>query len=190
MTIITKKVRDLTLDPTSDAALLTVGLRRTEPRRVVLEVVRGTASHPTAEAVHRMARRRLPRVSLGTVYRNLRRLVEEGLVQEVPGPHARFDGNTSEHHHFTCLQCGRIVDVDGPLTEPHSRALVSRVAAQGGFSVTHHRIEFYGRCAPCRKGSRRARPASRNRAVPHPSPRKEKSAWQGRVSRARRVTRT
>jgi len=145
----------------SDAALRKVGLRLTGPRRVVLEVVRATDAHPTAETVHRMVRRRLPRVSLGTVYRNLRLLVAEGLVKELHGPHARFDGNTSEHHHFTCLWCGRILDVDGPLTEPHSRALCSRVAARGGFSVTHHRIEFYGRCAACRRNSRRGVPRRR-----------------------------
>ncbi len=143
-------------DGASTAALRDRGLRLTDPRRLVLEVVRGTESHPTAEAVHRMVRRRLPSVSLGTVYRNLRLLVAEGLVKELPGPHARFDGNTNEHHHFTCLLCGRIVDVAGPLTEPHSRALCSRVAKQGGFSVTHHRIEFYGRCAACRRKSRRS----------------------------------
>ena len=80
---------------------------------MVLDVVRGTDAHPTAEAIHRLVRRRLPRVSLGTVYRNLRLLVAEGLVKEVSGPHARFDGNTSDHHHFTCLVCGRIADVEG-----------------------------------------------------------------------------
>ncbi len=162
MTIIPRNRRGRAADDsTPDAAIRNVGLRLTGPRRVVLEVVRGTHSHPTAEVVHRMVRRRLPRVSLGTVYRNLRLLVAEGLVKELPGPHARFDGNTSEHHHFTCVGCGRIVDVDGPLTEPHSRALCNRVAAQGGFSVTHHRFEFYGRCAGCRKSS--SRPALRRR---------------------------
>ena len=78
----------------ASAALRGVGLRLTDPRRVVLDVVRGTDAHPTAEAIHRLVRRRLPRVSLGTVYRNLRLLVAEGLVKEVSGPHARFDGNT------------------------------------------------------------------------------------------------
>ena len=136
------------------AALRGVGLRLTGPRRLVLEVVRGTNAHPTAEAVHQMVRSRLPRVSLGTVYRNLRLLVAQGLVQELPGPHTRFDCNLSEHHHFTCLACGRIIDVAGPVTERHSRALMSRVASTGGFSVTHHRIEFYGRCAACRRKGR------------------------------------
>jgi len=136
------------------AALRGVGLRLTGPRRLVLEVVRASDAHPTAEAVHQMVRRRLPRVSLGTVYRNLRLLVAQGLLKELAGPQTRFDCNLSEHHHFTCLACGRIVDVPGPLTERHSRALVSWVASSGGFSVTHHRIEFYGRCAACGKEGR------------------------------------
>lgn len=138
------------------AALRGVGLRLTGPRRLVLEVVRASDTHPTAAAVHQMVRCRLPRVSLGTVYRNLRLLVAQGLVKELAGPQARFDCNLSEHHHFTCLACGRIVDVPGPLTERHWRALVTRVASSGGFSVTHHRIEFYGRCAACRKKGRKA----------------------------------
>jgi len=148
----------------ADAALRSRGLRLTGPRRVVLDVVRSTESHPTPEWVHRMARRRLPRVSLGTVYRNLRLLVAEGLVKELPGPHARFDGNLSDHHHFTCLGCGRISDVPGAATELQSRALCGRVAAHGGFRITHHRIEFYGRCLECQRGARkvarRRRPTS------------------------------
>jgi Fur family transcriptional regulator, peroxide stress response regulator len=138
-------------DDGAETSLRARGLRLTGPRRVVLDVVRSTESHPTAEWVHRMVRRRLSRVSLGTVYRNLRLLVAEGLVKELAGPHARFDGNVSDHHHFTCLGCGRITDVDGPTTEPQSRALCGRVAAEGGFSVTHHRIEFYGRCPACQR---------------------------------------
>ena len=147
------------------AALRDRGLRLTGPRRVVLDVVRATACHPTAERVHAMVRRRLPRVSLGTVYRNLRLLVEEGLVKEIPGPHARFDGNASEHHHFTCTACRRIVDVEGALSEPHSRALAERIASLTGLDITHHRIEFYGRCPRCRRrAGRRNRRAIGRRA--------------------------
>jgi Fe2+ or Zn2+ uptake regulation protein len=166
MRIIPKNVRPRPVESGSAAALRGQGLRLTGPRRLVLEVVRATESHPTAEWVHRMVRRRLPRVSLGTVYRNLRLLVAQGLVKELPGPNARFDANTSEHHHFRCLGCGRIVDIAGALTEPQSRALCGRVAAAGGFTVTHHRIEFYGRCLQCRR-----RPARRRqrRAVRMPN---------------------
>ncbi len=150
-----------------DEALRTRGLRLTGPRRVILEAVRSTDSHPTATALHEMVRRRLPSVSLGTVYRNLRLLVTQRLVKELAGPHARFDGNVSDHHHFTCLGCGRIVDVAVTLTEPHARALCGRVAARAGFSVSHHRIEFYGRCPDClerKRGRGRTRSATARRS--------------------------
>ena len=141
----------------SGAALRALGLRLTGPRRVILEVLRGTESHPTAEEVHRLVRRRLRRVSLGTVYRNLRLLVAEGLAAEIPGPHSRFDANMDAHHHFTCVRCGRIVDVDGPLAEPQAEALRVRIAARTGLAITHHRIEFFGRCPQCRSSKARPR---------------------------------
>jgi Fur family transcriptional regulator, peroxide stress response regulator len=151
-------------------ALRARGLRLTGPRRVVLEVVRRTESHPTAEWVHRMVRRRLPRVSLGTVYRNLRVLVEEGLVQELPGPHTRFDGNLGRHHHFNCTTCGRILDVEGPLCEPQTRAVSARVESLTGLTITHHRIEFFGRCPACRPAAGRREPGRPRPGRPRRSP--------------------
>jgi Fur family peroxide stress response transcriptional regulator len=147
----------------AEAALRDRGFRLTGPRHAVLEVVRGVESHPTAEEVLRLVRRRLPGVSLGTVYRNLRLLVGAGLLKELPGPHARFDANTRAHHHFMCARCGRIIDVDATLAEPHARALSARVASRTGFSITHHRIELFGRCRECQERSpgtrgRRRRP--------------------------------
>jgi Fur family peroxide stress response transcriptional regulator len=139
------------------------GLRLTGPRRLILEVVRQTEIHPTAEWVHREVRRRLKRVSLGTVYRNLRLLVAEGVLNEIPGVPggarpARFDGNTAVHHHFTCGECGSIHD----LAEPVDPALNRRMTARTGHQVLHHRIEFFGRCADCRdRGRGRARRARR-----------------------------
>ena len=88
-----------------------------------------------------------------------RLLVAEGLAAEIPGPHARFDANMEAHHHFTCLRCGRILDVDGPLAEPHAEALRGRIAARTGFAITHHRIEFFGRCPQCRSAKARPRRA-------------------------------
>ena len=146
-----------TIPKNSEAALRARGLRLTGPRRVVLEVLRGTESHPTAEWVHRVVRRRLPRVSLGTVYRNLRLLVAEGLVAEIQGPHARFDANLDAHHHFTCVRCGRILDVHGPLAEPHAEALRGRISARTGLAITHQRIEFFGRCPQCQSAQSRSR---------------------------------
>src|ERR1051326_284172 len=80
------------------------GLRLTAPRRLILAAGRATAAHPSAFAVYRKVRRRLPRVSLATVYRNLRRLAAEGFLLERAGADGlRFDGNVARHDHFTCL---------------------------------------------------------------------------------------
>lgn len=141
----------------AQAALRDRGLRLTGPRHAVLEVVRGAESHPTAEEVHRLVRRRLPGASLGTIYRNLRILVGAGLLNELPGPYARFDANTRAHHHFMCERCGRIIDVDAALAEPHASVLSARVASRTGFSITNHRIELFGRCRDCQKRSRGTR---------------------------------
>jgi Fur family transcriptional regulator, peroxide stress response regulator len=140
------------------------GLRLTAPRKAVLEVVRGIMTHPTAEEVHRLVIRRAPKASLGTVYRNLRLLVDAGLLGELPGPRARFDGNTRAHHHFTCLRCGGIADVEAPVAEPHSRALSKRVEVRTGLTITHHRINFFGRCRECQARGR-ARPGRRRPAA-------------------------
>ena len=122
------------------------GLRLTEPRRLILETVRATDVHPSASAVYRRVRRRLPRVSLATVYRNLRRLAAEGFLLERLGADGlRFDGNTAHHDHFTCLACRRVFDV--PATKVGAR---HRVAPRPGFEVLDHRVEFYGLCAACR----------------------------------------
>lgn len=124
------------------------GLRLTEPRRIILDVVRATDAHPSAALVYRLVRRRLPGVSLATVYRNLRVLAAQGLLTEradVAG--MRFDGNTAAHDHFTCIACGRIYDVAPLAGGGVGRALRSTA----GFEVLDHRIEFSGRCARCRR---------------------------------------
>jgi Fe2+ or Zn2+ uptake regulation protein len=122
------------------------GMRLTDQRRLILAVVQATDTHPTAERVHAAVRRRIPRVSLGTVYRNLRLLARHGLLAEIAGgPTLRFDARVERHHHFTCSACGHIFDLD----EPVDNRLDDRVATRTGFRVSHHRIEFYGECGRC-----------------------------------------
>jgi Fur family transcriptional regulator, peroxide stress response regulator len=136
------------------------GLRLTKPRRAVLDVVRASFAHPSAGTVYESVRHKLPRVSLATVYRNLRTLAAEGFLQELPAPSGmRFDGRMDSHDHFTCVACHRIYDVP-PL--PPS-AVLKRVRSMTGFEVLQQRIEFYGRCRTCRRGSKTARSSSRSR---------------------------
>src|SRR5206468_12829496 len=90
------------------AALRAVGKRLTRARRTILDIVRASEAHPSAAMVYREVRRRLPRVSLATVYRNLRMLAAEGLLSErADTAGMRFDGHTADHDHFTCVACGR-----------------------------------------------------------------------------------
>ena len=156
--MITKKDRPQHEPPA--AALRARGKRFTRPRRVILDTVRASDAHPSAAAVYRQVRRRLPRVSLATVYRNLRMLAAEGLLTErADRAGMRFDGNTAPHDHFTCVACGRIYDVPAP----GARGVRARVASRTGFEVLTQRIEFYGRCGACRRAGGPTRsPAGRS----------------------------
>jgi Fe2+ or Zn2+ uptake regulation protein len=146
-------------------ALRARGKRLTRPRRLILDTVRASEAHPSVAAVYRLVRRRLPRVSLATVYRNLRMLAAEGLLSEradVSG--MRFDGNTDPHDHFTCVTCGRIFDVPAA----GARGVRAQAASRTGFEVLSQRIEFYGRCGACRRGGSTQPPARRSYGRPKP----------------------
>src|SRR5437588_12262185 len=125
-------------------ALRDRGLRLTRPRRIILDVVRATDAHPTAAFVYRRVRRCLPRVSLATVYRNLRMLAAEGfLAERADEAGMRFDGNTGQHDHFTCLACRRIYDVPARVEQGAQR----RLSARTGLEVLDHRTGDSGRWA-------------------------------------------
>jgi Fur family peroxide stress response transcriptional regulator len=123
------------------------GIRMTPQRLAIyLEVVR-SSEHPDAESVHRLVRRRMPGVSLDTVYRNLRLLDALGLIATL-GSHsgkARFDANTGSHRHFICKKCGAAFDVDvsGPVEQGPPKAL----RALG--RVDRTRVEYLGLCRHC-----------------------------------------
>jgi len=123
-------------------------LRMTTQRQVILEELQSVKSHPTAGELCAMVRRRLPRISLGTVYRNLDILSRAGLIQklDVAGQEMRFDGNTMNHYHLRCLDCGRVFDVDMDLLP----GVEERLSQESGFEVLGHRLEFVGRCEACR----------------------------------------
>ena len=122
-------------------------LRQSRQRDVVLAVVRQTMDHPTADWVFKEARRRMPRISLGTVYRNLKQLADAGLIREIHsgGQQARFDGNTGRHYHIRCLGCGRVNDlpmsIDLRLEQEAGRAM--------NYRILGHEVEVQGLCPLC-----------------------------------------
>jgi Fur family ferric uptake transcriptional regulator len=125
--------------------------RITRQRQVILEELRKVTTHPTADEVCQMVRRRMPRISLGTVYRNLEILSDYGLVQklELAGSQRRFDGNTNPHYHVRCNGCNRVEDLPAqPISIPETA-----IQEMTDFEITGHRVEFYGLCPGCKKGN-------------------------------------
>lgn len=122
-------------------------LRMTKQRRIILEELSKVKTHPTADEVHRLVRRRIPNISLGTVYRNLDVLSESGFIRklELGGVQRRFDGLTEDHYHVRCVKCGRVDDVPiSPLpgVEQSARRL-------SGYRILSHSLEFVGLCPRC-----------------------------------------
>lgn len=122
-------------------------LRMTQQRRVILEELGAVTCHPTADELYQRVRRRLPRVSLGTVYRNLEIMAQKGEIQRIgaAGTQRRFDATTAVHYHIRCTSCGRVADL--PL-KPVAR-LEQEAAKASGFAITGHWVEFQGICPEC-----------------------------------------
>lgn len=119
--------------------------RYSRQRETIYQAVLASRAHPTAEMIHEQLRTELPQLSLGTVYRNLRLLVEEGRLQELDGPIARFDGVTAPHTHLRCRRCGRVLDLEDV---PYDPAL-DRQAETAGAVVESHSLVFTGLCPAC-----------------------------------------
>ncbi len=121
--------------------------RTTKQRRLILEALRNTDRHPTADEIFGLVRSKLPRISLGTVYRNLEVLAEQGLVQRLDGGgrQRRFDARTEDHYHVRCLGCGRVADLPSLRIDIPAR----EAAAGTDFEVVGFGLEFLGICPVC-----------------------------------------
>jgi len=121
----------------------------TRQRKVILDELRRVKNHPSADEVYEIVRKKLPRISLGTVYRNLEILARLGEIQQLELGCAmkRFDGNPQNHYHIRCIQCNRVDDlmVD-PLIDVENQIYDST-----DYEVVGHRLEFLGRCRKCMK---------------------------------------
>lgn len=135
--------------------------RRTRQLQGVYSIVRSAHDHPSAEEVYQRLRRQQPRVSRGTVYRNLQKLTAQERVRivHVADRAARYDAAAEDHDHFACEQCGAVIDLTRPrAARPHCFQL-----GRGGYTVRTYALTFYGTCPDCSGASRRpARPSHRN----------------------------
>jgi Fe2+ or Zn2+ uptake regulation protein len=129
--------------------LNTLNLRMTRQRRVILEELRKVNTHPSADEIYEMVRKRLPRISLGTVYRNLEVLSESGDIQklELGCSLRRFDGTPENHYHIRCTRCDRVVDA--PID--FSIDIEQKLKDETSFKIIGHKLEFVGICPDCQK---------------------------------------
>lgn len=122
--------------------------RRMTPQRAeILAELQAAHDHPTAAELHERLRRRLPRLSLGTVYRNLDVLAAEGHVAKLVGVgdglEARYDGTAAPHDHARCRGCGVVADIP-------ALPLAGAPGLPEGFVIERRRLEYVGLCGTCR----------------------------------------
>lgn len=119
--------------------------RYSRQRELIYQSVCASRAHPTAEMVYAALKPRHPSLSLGTVYRNLHLLADEGKLVRMPFPVERFDGDLHPHEHFCCEVCGQVMDVELPYDDD----LDHQASAQLGWDVDRHTVVFYGLCPDC-----------------------------------------
>lgn len=120
--------------------------KHSKKRDAILDCIRQTKSHPTAEWVYQQLKPDFPDLSLGTVYRNISMFRSEGIIQSIGVVNGleRYDYNTTPHTHFICTGCGQVLDLDHVLL-PES---VLQDAASGG-TISSYQLQFTGTCAHC-----------------------------------------
>jgi Fur family peroxide stress response transcriptional regulator len=122
--------------------------RNTKQLEVIWDAIKDDTSHPTADQVYARVRDRFPNVSLGTVYRNLQKLVADEKLQVLMlGRSQHFDPLVTRHQHFICEKCGRVFDV---LVDTGDEVKPAKLP-HAGFKVTSHQLAFYGACKNCRR---------------------------------------
>lgn len=127
----------------------TPGRRMTSQRRLVLKVLAECQGHLDAEAIYALAKEKDPNISLATVYRTLKVLKEAGIVQERlldrEGQRHHYEVAAEAHHHFTCVECGQVIEFESPLIEQASEELAQQLRLE----IVHTRVHLEGYCFHC-----------------------------------------
>lgn len=123
-------------------------LKLTPQRIAVYKYLKGTKEHPSAEAIYDAIKEDYPTMSLATVYKALKTLVEVDLVQElnVGEGNFRYDGATSSHPHIHCLKCGKVEDILGI----NFSNLNDEIKEHTDYEVLSNQVYFFGLCKDCK----------------------------------------
>lgn len=124
-------------------------MKYSKQREAILDYLHSTRSHPTADTIYENVRKIYPSISLGTVYRNLTQLSENGTVLKIEtgSDKVHYDGFAHNHYHFVCTCCDAVQDVDMPTLDE----INERVADSLGVRVDGNTMLFYGICRDCGK---------------------------------------
>jgi Fur family transcriptional regulator, peroxide stress response regulator len=122
--------------------------RNTAQRKLILEQLKSVKTHPTADQIYEMVRKRMPGIGLATIYRNLDHLLENGLVikLESKGNKARYDGFIDPHCHLICKDCGAVADID----DVQKVTIKSDKLECCGFQPSYEFLEVFGLCKKCK----------------------------------------
>lgn len=119
--------------------------RLTSQRKLILDYLRSVKTHPSAEDIYHEVKKKLPRISLGTVYRNLEIFKEKGEIKEIISEVRKFNGDLSDHHHFICEKCHKIFDVN-----LNSHYYKKKKIKDIGI-IKNYQVYFWGLCQKCLK---------------------------------------
>src|SRR4030042_143093 len=123
--------------------------RNSKQRIRIIEILKSTLVHPTADWIYEKLKKELPNLSLGTVYRNLNILVSMGMVDRLDFGKTfdRFEAKIDKHYHFICESCGSILDLD--IDKMIDNKLEEAVKIKTNYKVKSHKVQFYGICEIC-----------------------------------------
>lgn len=128
-----------------------MALKYSRQRESIKKYLANTIEHPTADVIYNNIRKNYPNISLGTVYRNLNLLVEQGdIIKFTTGDGSdRFDANTHEHYHFLCTKCSEVSDIF--MDNDFFDMINNSVAAKFSGEIFGHNTLFYGLCQECQE---------------------------------------
>ncbi len=124
-------------------------MRNSKQRETILKIVLASCDHPTAEMIYEKARLEINNISLGTVYRNLNLLSEQGLIRRIKllDGNDRFDKTTISHSHFICDNCNRVIDI----MDENIQDFMSELAKKTDSQINKYEISLRGICSQCQQ---------------------------------------
>jgi Fe2+ or Zn2+ uptake regulation protein len=129
--------------------------RHSKQRETILKIIQNTYTHPTAEWIYEKVRNDIPRISLGTVYRNLRFMSTQGIIRElqIGDSQTRYDSHHQDHGHFICIRCQMIFDLENIDTSHRRRSIERKIQCH----IISYRLDYFGICHQCRKDERKSK---------------------------------